>query len=986
MLSPFLIQNNPRHRMIQRSRRTLSTERRPARRAAELDTILVKGAREHNLQNIDIELPKKKLIVFTGVSGSGKSSLAFDTIFAEGQRRYVESLSAYARQFIGQLEKPRYDTIKGLSPTIAIDQKAALRNPRSTVGTITEIYDYLRVLFARIGQQHCIYCGRKVGRGDAQAMVQQILALPADTRILLMAPIVENRKGEHRDDLDQLRRQGYARVRIDGVVQALEDVQALARNKKHTIQAVVDRLIVKADPVFAKRLTDSVETALALGQGTLIVHIMDGEDLKMSEARSCCGTAYPELAPSLFSFNAPQGMCPECNGIGTQPTMDVDKLVPDKSLTIRQGALVPYRNYFHKTNGESGTWGSRQLTAIEQQLGIDFDRAWSKLPKRQQDLILYGSRGREVTVDWDTEKIHGKIQMAWEGLVHTMLRRYRQTQSESQKRYYSSFMSCAPCPTCGGRRLKPEVCHVRVGGRSIIEVTAMTIGEAHRFLTGLDLHGNAQLIGAELIKEIADRLTFLLNVGLDYLSLDRSGPTLSGGEAQRIRLASQVGSELTGVLYILDEPSIGLHQRDNIKLLDTLCHLRDIGNTLIVIEHDRETIAAADWIVDIGPGAGLLGGRIVAQGTPAAIGRNPESVTGRYLSGAETIPMPARRRAPDGRRITISDARANNLAGITAQIPLGLFVAVTGVSGAGKSTLINHILYPALANRLHRAELAVGRHKAIQGIEFLDKVINIDQKAIGRTPRSNPATYTQVFDPIRDFFALLPESRARGYTKGRFSFNVKGGRCEACGGDGFIKVEMHFLADVFVPCETCRGRRFNEATLQVRYKGHSIADVLDLSVCKARDLFANHPLIRRILDTLMEVGLGYIKLGQSATTLSGGEAQRIKLARELAKNSTGRTFYILDEPTTGLHFTDIRMLLAVLQRLVEGGNTVVVIEHNLDVIKTADWIIDLGPEGGHAGGRIVAQGTPETVSGTPGSDTGRFLKELLTAPPWDGRL
>jgi excinuclease ABC subunit A len=968
--------------MAQRNDRSILLPHRSfqTRSDTELDTIQVRGAREHNLQNIDIELPKKKLIVFTGVSGSGKSSLAFDTIFAEGQRRYVESLSAYARQFIGQMEKPRYDMIRGLSPTIAIDQKAASRNPRSTVGTITEIYDYLRVLFARIGRQYCIHCGREVGRGDAQSMVHQILSLPPDTRILLLAPIVDNRKGEHRDQLDHLRRQGYARVRIDGIVRAIEDVQALAKNKKHTIEAVVDRLIIKSDRAFAARLTDSVETTLKLGQGRLIVHVMDGDDLQMSEARSCCGTAYPELAPSLFSFNAPQGMCPECNGIGTQMTMDVDKLVPDRNLSIRRGALLPYRNALLKAGGESASWSGRQLVAIEKQLGIDFDRPWHRLPKKQRDVILHGSQGREVTVQWDSEKIHGQIRTAWEGLVNTMMRRYRQTQSENQKKYYGRFMSSQPCRACQGRRLKPEVCHVRIDGRSIIDVTAMTIGEARRFLNGLDLQGNEQLIGAELIKEISDRLTFLVNVGLDYLSLDRPGPTLSGGEAQRIRLASQVGSELTGVLYVLDEPSIGLHQRDNLKLLETLCHLRDIGNTLIVIEHDRETMAAADWLVDIGPGAGLLGGRIVAQGPPEVIARDPGSVTGRFLSGAETIETPARRRAPS-RRLTIQGARANNLADITVQIPLGLLVAVTGVSGAGKSSLINHILYPALANRLHRAELQVGAHKAIRGLEALDKVINIDQKAIGRTPRSNPATYTKVFDHIRDFFALLPESRARGYTKGRFSFNVKGGRCEACGGDGFIKVEMHFLADVFVPCETCSGRRFNDATLQVLYKGHSIADVLDLSVRQARELFAHHPAIRQILDTLMEVGLGYIKLGQSATTLSGGEAQRIKLARELAKNNTGRTLYILDEPTTGLHFQDIRLLLAVLQRLVDGGNTVVVIEHNLDVIKTTDWIIDLGPEGGQAGGHIVTQGPPEKVADAPGSYTGQFLKELLEQTP-----
>ncbi len=951
-----------------------------AKSDTKLDTILVKGAREHNLKNIDVELPKQKLIVFTGVSGSGKSSLAFDTIFAEGQRRYVESLSAYARQFIGQLEKPRYDMIRGLSPTIAIDQKAASKNPRSTVGTITEIYDYLRVLFARIGEQYCIKCGRKVGRGDAQGMVRQILELKSGTRILIMSPIIEHRKGEHRDHLDGLRRQGYGRVRVDGVVQPIENVQKLAKHKKHTIEAVVDRLIIKEDNGFTARLTDSVETALNLGQGRMIVHVVDREDLRMSEARSCCGIAYPELTPALFSFNAPLGMCPECNGIGSQLTMDVDKLVPDKSLSIRQGAIVAYRNWFLKSNDKGGSWGARQLAALEEQLGIDFDSPWNTLPKKQRDIVLYGAKDKQMTVQWDSEKIQGQIQMTWEGLVHTMMRRYLQTQSENQKKYYNSFMSSQPCSACQGRRLKPEVCHVRVGHRSIIDITEMTIGDAYDFLTGLDLAGNRKLIGEELIKEIGSRLSFLINVGLTYLSLNRPGPTLSGGEAQRIRLASQVGSELTGVLYVLDEPSIGLHQRDNIKLIETLCHLRDIGNTLIVIEHDKETMTSADWLVDIGPGAGLLGGEIVAQGTPAQIARNKKSITGRYLSGAEKIDLPIKRRKPGkakDRWLNIQGASANNLKNIQAKIPHGLFVAVTGVSGAGKSTLINQILYPALANRLHGGTLETGRHKSIQGLSGLDKVINIDQKPIGRTPRSNPATYTKVFDHIRDFFALLSESRARGYAKGRFSFNVKGGRCEACGGDGFIKVEMHFLADVYVPCETCQGKRFNDATLQVTYKGHSIADVLDLSVRLARDLFTNHPSIRKILDTLMDVGLGYIKLGQAATTLSGGEAQRIKLARELSKNSTGRTLYILDEPTTGLHFQDIRMLLTVLQRLVDGGNTVVVIEHNLDVIKTADWILDLGPEGGDAGGKIVAQGPPEKIAESTTSYTGLYLKEEL---------
>ncbi len=969
--------------MTQRKATPIRFERRifKAPAGTELDTIQVRGAREHNLQSIDVDLPKKKLIVVTGVSGSGKSSLAFDTIFAEGQRRYVESLSAYARQFIGQLEKPRYDTIRGLSPTIAIDQKAAARNPRSTVGTITEIYDYMRVLFARIGDQYCVHCGRKVGRGDAQAMVRQILALPGGTRILILAPLVENRKGEHREQLDQLRRQGFARVRIDGVVLELESVQQLAKNKKHSIEAVVDRLAIQEGESFSARLTDSVETALKLGQGRLIVHVLGREDLKMSEARSCCGTAYPELSPALFSFNSPQGMCPDCNGIGTQLTMDVDKLVPDPTLSVRQGALVPFRNYFNKINGNSHSWGGRQLLAIEEQLGIDFDRPWNKLSKKQRDILLFGSRGREVIVQWDSEKIHGQIQMAWEGLVHTMMRRYRQTKSESQKKYYGSFMSTRPCRSCRGHRLKPEAAHVRVAGRSIIDITAMTIGDAYEFFSCLTLSGNRKLIAEELLKEICARLGFLSNVGLNYLSLDRPGPTLSGGEAQRIRLASQVGSELTGVLYILDEPSIGLHQRDNIRLLETLGHLRDIGNTLIVIEHDRETMEAADWIVDMGPGAGLLGGRIVAQGPPEEITHNPASITGRFLKGTDRIAVPEKQRTPrqtGNQWVRIVGASANNLAGITVKIPLGLFVAVTGVSGAGKSTLVNQILYPALANKLHNAGLAVGRHKEIKDLSGLNKIINIDQKAIGRTPRSNPATYTKVFDHIRDFFSLLPESNVRGYTKGRFSFNVKGGRCEACNGDGFIKVEMHFLADVYVPCETCRGRRFNEATLQVRYKDHSIADVLDLSVRQARELFARHPAIARILDTLLDVGLGYIKLGQSATTLSGGEAQRIKLARELAKKETGRTLYILDEPTTGLHFKDIQMLLAVLQRLVDSGNTVVVIEHNLDVIKTADWIIDLGPEGGRAGGRVVAEGPPEKVARSKCSYTGLFLRDSLS--------
>jgi len=950
----------------------------------ELDRIIVKGAKEHNLKDIDIDIPKKKMVVFTGVSGSGKSSLAFDTIFAEGQRRYVESLSSYARQFIGQMEKPKYDTIRGLSPTIAIEQKAASKNPRSTVGTITEIYDYLRVLFARIGTQYCYKCGKKVGRGHAQSMVSQILSLPETSKILILSPIVENRKGEHKEKLEGLKKQGYARVRVDGVVQDLENVQALAKNKKHHIEVVVDRLKIKNNKNFEKRLTDSVENALKLGSGQIIVHILGREDLKMSETRSCCGIAYPELIPQIFSFNSPLGMCPDCNGIGTLLSMDADKIVPDKELTIRQGAVIPWKNYFIKKPryNNDNSWGMSQLKAMEQQWGISFDTPWKKLSPKDKDLLLYGSKHKEMTVNWNSAKIQGEFTRTHEGLIHTLMRRYRDTQSEGQKRYYSTFMTASTCPACQGKRLKNEVLHVHINKKSIIDVTAMTVREAFDFINGLNLIGNKKLIAEELLKEISDRLGFLVNVGLDYLSLDRSGPTLSGGESQRIRLASQVGSELTGVLYILDEPSIGLHQKDNIKLLHTLHHLRDIGNTLIIVEHDQETMEKADWIVDIGPGAGHLGGQIVAQGTPAQIKENPASITGKFLTGKERIEIPKKRKSHKSRGnkwITIVKASENNLKNITVKIPLGLLVAVTGVSGAGKSTLINQILYPALAVKLHDSKLTVGRHDKIKGLSHMDKIINIDQKPIGRTPRSNPATYTKVFDHIRDFFALLPESKARGYKKGRYSFNVKGGRCEACKGDGHIKVEMHFLADVFVPCEVCNGKRFNRATLEITYKGHSISDILELSVMQARELFISHPKIKHILDTLMDVGLSYIKLGQAATTLSGGEAQRIKLARELAKRDTGGTLYILDEPTTGLHFRDVRLLLKVLSRLTKAGNTVIIIEHNLDVIKTADWIIDLGPEGGNSGGEIIAEGPPEAIAESFKSYTGHYLKEILNS-------
>lgn len=957
-----------------------TSRKRKTSKTTEYEHIIVKGAREHNLKNIHVELPKKKLIVFTGVSGSGKSSLAFDTIFAEGQRRYIESLSSYARQFLGQLDKPHYDTIRGLSPTISIEQKSASKNPRSTVGTITEIYDYLRVLFARIGVQYCHKCGKKVGRGDAESMVSQVLSMPAGTRFLLLAPVVDNRKGEFKELFDGLRKEGYGRIRIDGVVQELSEVQSLAKHKKHNIEVVVDRLIIKKDASFRKRLTDSLETALKLGKGSIIVHVVDREDIRMSEARSCCGFAFPELDPPLFSFNSPQGMCPECNGLGSVLSMDPDKIVPDKNLSIRQGAVIPWRNYFLKPNSRMSSWGLGKLSAMEKQFGLNLDTPWKKLSKKQKDLCLYGSNGMEMTVNWNSRKSKGAVTTVHEGLVNSMIRRYMQTSSESAKKWYARFMSSQSCHLCNGSRLKPEVQHVRIDNKSIVDITRMSTEESFNFFKSLKLDGRQKLIASELLKEISNRLGFLMNVGLTYLTLDRKGPTLSGGESQRIRLASQVGSELTGVLYILDEPSIGLHQRDNIKLLKSLCHLRDIGNTLIIVEHDKETIETADWVIDIGPGAGLLGGRIVAEGTPAQIRRNTESLTGKYLIGKEKIEVPSHRRAPEktgNKWVTIKKARENNLANIDVNFPMGLLIAITGVSGAGKSTLTNQILFPSLSHHLHSSNMEIGGHDGIKGLSNLDKVINIDQKAIGRTPRSNPATYTKVFDHIRELFSLLPESRMRGYKKGRFSFNVKGGRCEHCNGDGYIRVEMHFLADVFVPCEVCKGKRFNKATLEILYKGHSIADVLDLSVRQAIELFKNYPKIKAILDTLMQVGLGYVKLGQSATTLSGGEAQRIKLARELAKRSTGRTLYILDEPTTGLHFDDIRMLLNVLQRLVDSGNTVVLIEHNLDVIKTADWIIDLGPEGGKGGGRIVAQGPPEEVAKNKESYTGEFLNIIL---------
>ncbi len=946
----------------------------------ELDCIQVLGAREHNLKNIDIDIPKKKLVVITGVSGSGKSSLAFDTIYAEGQRRYVESLSSYARQFLGQMEKPKYDTIRGLSPTIAIEQKSASKNPRSTVGTITEVYDYLRVLFARVGTQFCHICHKEVGRGDAESMVSQVMEIPEGTKILIMAPVVENRKGEYKDLLEKLRGEGFVRVRVDGVLSELSDVQSLAKNKKHNLEVVVDRLKVKSAAAFKRRLRDSIEIALKHGEGQILIHIEGREDLKMSEKRTCCGHAFPELIPQLFSFNSPHGMCESCHGIGNVITIDEKKIIPNPNLSIRDRGVLPWDNYFDSAgNKKDSSWGLARVTALEETWGLDLSIPWKKIPKKLRERVLHGSTDpkHQLKIKWEGDSGEAIWKTDYEGLLPRLMRLYMKSKNDGKKSWVSKYTSILPCTQCEGTRLKKEITSIQIKNHSIIDVTAFSIAQAHEFFSKMKLSGNQKLIADELLKEIVSRLGFLVNVGLNYLSLDRSGPTLSGGEAQRIRLASQIGSELTGVLYILDEPSIGLHQRDNIKLIKTLCHLRDIGNSLIVVEHDEETMEASDWILDVGPGAGRLGGQVIAQGTPAQLKKNKSSITGKFLAGKEKILVPLERRVPGDEWIKIIGANANNLQNLDAEIPVGLLTCISGVSGAGKSSLINQILFPALNNLLHKSELEVGEHKKIEGLKYLDKVINIDQKAIGKTPRSNPATYTKLFDLIRDYFAMLPDSKALGYKKGRFSFNVKGGRCEACQGDGYITVEMHFLADVMVPCETCKTKRFNEGTLKVKYKGHSIADILDLSVEQARELFSVHPRISKILDTLIEVGLDYIKLGQPATTLSGGEAQRIKLARELAKRDTGSTLYILDEPTTGLHFQDIRKLLAVLQKLADAGNTVVVIEHNLDVVKSADWVMDLGPEGGQGGGKLIAVGSPEKVAKVKKSPTGVYLKGIL---------
>jgi excinuclease ABC subunit A len=952
----------------------------------EPESIFVKGAREHNLKGVTLEIPKKRLVVFTGVSGSGKSSLAFDTLYAEGQRRYVESLSAYARQFLGQMEKPHYDVIRGLSPTISIEQKAASNNPRSTVGTITEVHDYLRVLYASIGKQHCPICGRPVGKQSAQQIAQELARLPEGTRLTLLAPLVENRKGEHRDVLEDARKRGFARARIDGVVQQLDAEIELDKKKKHDIALVVDRLVVKSAEGGDRRLVDSVETALREGKGML--HALTGlgaasrgkgkEDEThsiYSEHLACPidGISFPELQPSSFSFNNPLGMCQECNGLGSRPEMDPELIIPDPAKSIRGGAVEPWTHALEKQGG----WTFRMIESLSQSFKVPLDRPWKELSKEARQLLLYGSGDDTMSIKWSEGGRTGTYKTSFEGIIPTLMRRFKETTSESMRKHYLRYFSDKPCSACKGERLRSESRAVLIHGKSIVAVSQLTIDSAYQFITEMPLSGNDATIAAELNKEIANRLRFLLDVGLGYLTLDRPGPTLSGGESQRIRLASQMGSELTGVIYILDEPSIGLHQRDNARLLATLKRLRDLGNSVIVVEHDEETMEEADWIVDFGPGAGELGGEVVASGVPKDVMKNERSLTGAYLSGRRCIDVPQTRRRGTGQRLTLRGAAANNLKSVDVEFPLGTFISVTGVSGAGKSTLVNRILYPALSRAIYGSRDAPGAYTALAGIEHLDKVIEIDQKPIGRTPRSNPATYTKVFDLIRDVFARTPEARAYGYEPGRFSFNVKGGRCEACEGDGMKVVEMHFLADVYVPCEVCQGKRFNDATLRVQFKDKNIAQVLNLSVREAMEHFSVHREIIRILKTLDDVGLGYIKLGQPSPTLSGGEAQRIKLSRELARTDTGRTLYVLDEPTTGLHFEDIRRLLVVLNRLVEAGNTVLVIEHNLDVIKCADWLIDVGPEGGDKGGYIVATGTPEQVAAVRESYTGQYLAKVL---------
>ena len=934
------------------------------------DQLIVKGARQHNLKNIDISLPRDSFNVITGLSGSGKSSLAFDTIYAEGQRRYVESLSAYARQFLGQMDKPDVDYIEGLSPAISIDQKTTSRNPRSTVGTVTEIYDYLRLLFARVGHAHCPQCGKPISQQTIQQMTDDVMTFPEGSKILIIAPMIRGKKGEHKSVFEQLRKEGFSRVRVDGVVRTLDEDIDLQKTKKHDIDVVVDRLVVKEG--IESRLTDSMETAAKWGEGLVLVVEVDGPEHMYSQHFACpdCHISLPKIEPRMFSFNSPFGACPACAGIGSTMEVDEDMVIPDGSISFANGAVVALSN-------NPNAWFMRQLEGLLRQNGYSLNNSFDELPKKLQEEIMHGSREK---VSFDYENMRGEVKTfhtEYEGILPMVKRRHSEASTDAMREEFEKFMSIKPCTTCHGARLKPEVLAITVGGKNIEEVTDMTIKEAAQFFSSLRLSQRELVIGEQILKEIKARLGFLNNVGLDYLTMSRAAGTLSGGEAQRIRLATQIGSGLVGVLYILDEPSIGLHQRDNDRLIETLKGLRDLGNTLLVVEHDEDTMRAADFLVDIGPGAGEHGGQVIAAGPVPEVMANPKSITGQYLAGKKFIALPEKRRKPGKAAIEVRGAKENNLQNINVKFPIGLFNVVTGVSGSGKSTLINEILYKGLSNKLYRTYHRVGKHKEIRGMDYVDKVINIDQSPIGRTPRSNPATYTGVFDAIRELYSQTPEAKMRGYKQGRFSFNVKGGRCEACRGDGIIKIEMHFLPDVYVPCEICKGARYNRETLEVKYKGKSIADVLDMTVDDAVDFFAAIPKIHRKMITLQEVGLGYIRLGQPATTLSGGEAQRVKLATELARRSTGKTMYILDEPTTGLHAEDIRKLLLVLQKLVDAGDTVVVIEHNLDVIKTADYIIDLGPEGGSGGGTVIAKGTPEDVAKVKESYTGQFLGPVL---------
>ena len=935
--------------------------------------IKIRGANEHNLKNVDVDIPRDKLVVLTGLSGSGKSSLAFDTIYAEGQRRYMESLSSYARQFLGQMEKPDVESIEGLSPAISIDQKSTNRNPRSTVGTVTEIYDYFRLLYARAGIPHCPKCGREIKKQTVDQMVEQVMAFPERTKIQLLAPVVRGRKGTHVKLLERARKSGYVRVRIDGNMYELSEEIKLDKNIKHNIEIVVDRLVVKEG--IEQRLTDSIENVLNLAEGLMTVDVIGGEPVQFSESFSCpdCGISIEEIEPRSFSFNNPFGACPECVGLGYKMEFDEDLMIPDKRLSISEGAIT-VMGWQSCTDKKSFTYAI--LDALSKEYGFSLDTPFEDYPKEVHDVLIHGTNGKEVKVYYKGQRGEGVYDVAFEGLIRNVERRYRETSSETMKAEYEEFMNITPCSACKGQRLKPGALAVTVGDKNISELTGMSIEKLQTFLKELKLSNQQLLIGGQILKEINSRIQFLMDVGLNYLTLGRSTGTLSGGEAQRIRLATQIGSGLVGVAYILDEPSIGLHQRDNDKLLGTLKHLRDLGNSVIVVEHDEDTMREADFIVDIGPGAGEHGGEVVATGNAEEIMQNENSVTGAYLSGRIRIPVPEVRRKPTG-WLKVLGAQENNLKNIDVKFPLGVMTCVTGVSGSGKSSLVNQILYKRLARDLNRARTIPGRHKGIEGLEQLDKVINIDQSPIGRTPRSNPATYTGVFDLIRDLFAATPDAKARGYKKGRFSFNVKGGRCEACSGDGIIKIEMHFLPDVYVPCEVCKGRRYNRETLEVKYKGKNIYDVLDMTVEEAMHFFENVPSIRRKMETLYDVGLSYIRLGQPSTTLSGGEAQRIKLATELSKRSTGKTIYILDEPTTGLHFADVHKLTEILHRLTEDGNTVIVIEHNLDVIKTADYIIDIGPEGGDKGGTVIVEGTPEEVAKSPVSYTGKYIKSML---------